>query len=43
MEEFNKNIKKENIEEIYDTYLKIKSLISELEKSKKDLPPKEEI
>lgn len=43
MEELTNNIKNENLQEIYDTYIKIKNLIDELNSSKKDLPPKEEI
>lgn len=43
MEEFSKNLKKENIKDIFGMYLKIKSLIDELNKNKKELPPKEEL
>lgn len=43
MEEFVKNIKKEKIKDIYDMYLKVKSVIEELNKNKKELPPKEEL
>ena len=43
MEELSKNIKKDNLKDLYETYLKLKSLVDELNSSKKDLPPKEEI
>lgn len=43
MNNLEKNLKKEPLEELYNTYTLIISLINELEKSIKDLPPKEEI
>lgn len=43
MEEFVLNLKKENVKDLYDTYMKIMSLIEELDKNKKELPPKEEL
>ena len=43
MEELSKNIKKEDVKDLYETYLKIKSLIEELQKNIKELPPKEEL
>lgn len=43
MEEFVLNLKKENVKDLYDTYMKIMSLIEELNKNKKELPPKEEL
>lgn len=43
MEELVKNLKKDSVKDLYDTYIKIKSLIDELNGKKKELPPKEEI
>lgn len=43
MEELVLNLKKENVRDLYDTYMKIMSLIEELDKNKKELPPKEEL
>lgn len=37
------NLKNENLKDIYEMYLKVKRLMEELEKSKKELPPKEEL
>lgn len=43
MEELVLNLKKENVKDLYDTYMKIMSLIEELKKNKRELPPKEEL
>lgn len=43
MNNLEKNLKKESLEDLYKTYTEIISLISELEKNIKDLPPKEEL
>ena len=43
MNNLEKNLKKEPMEELYNTYTKIISLIDNLEKSIKELPAKEEL
>lgn len=43
MNNLEKNLKKESMEELYNTYTKIISLIDNLEKSIKELPAKEEL
>lgn len=43
MEELSKNLEKEKLEDLYNTYIKIKILIDELNNNKKELPPKEEL
>lgn len=43
MNNLEKNLKKESLEDLYKTYTEIISLINELEKNIKDLPPKEEL
>ena len=43
MEDLVKELKNEELKDLYDMYIKIKSLIDELNSKKKDLPPKEEL
>ncbi len=43
MDEFKESIEKNDINELYETYLKLNSLLEELEKNIKQLPPKEEL
>lgn len=43
MEEFSKSIDKEGLEDLYNTYMQLVSLIEELNNSIKELPPKEEL
>ena len=43
MDEFKENIEKCDIFELYEVYLKLESLIEELNKNIKQLPPKEEL
>lgn len=43
MEELILNLDKENVKDLYDTYLNILDVLKLLNDSKKDLPPKEEL
>ena len=43
MDEFKKSVDKSDIFELYNVYLKIESLLEELEKNIKQLPQKEEL
>ena len=43
MEELKINSQKENVKDLYDTYIRILAVIEELNNSKKELPPKEEL
>lgn len=43
MEELKINLEKENVKDLYNTYIKILAVIEELNNSKKELPPKEEL
>ncbi len=43
MEELKLNLEKENVKDLYDTYIRILAVIEELNNSKKELPPKEEL
>ncbi len=43
MNNLEKNLTKEKIEDLYTTYDKIVKLLENLEKSIKELPPKEEL
>ena len=43
MEELIKSLREESVRDLYETYVKICSLIDELNSKKKDLPPKEEL
>lgn len=43
MEELKKNLENEELTSLYDTYLKLVSLLESLDKSIKNLPPKEEL
>ena len=43
LEKLEKNLTKEKIEDLYTTYDKIVKLLENLEKSIKELPPKEEL
>ena len=43
MEELKINLEKENVKDLYDTYIRILAVIEDLNNSKKELPPKEEL
>lgn len=43
MEELKLNLEKENVKDLYDTYIRILAVIEDLNNSKKELPPKEEL
>lgn len=43
MDELRKSLEKDNLEELYEVYLKLESLIQELNGNIKELPPKEEL
>lgn len=43
MDELKENLKNIDIEELYNTYLTLTTLIEELNKNIKQLPPKEEL
>ena len=43
MEELKLNLEEENVKDLYDTYIRILAVIEELNNSKKELPPKEEL
>ena len=43
MEELKLNLEKENVKYLYDTYIRILAVIEDLNNSKKELPPKEEL
>ena len=43
MDEFKEDLEKVDILDLYEAYLKIESLIEELNKNIKQLPPKEEL
>lgn len=43
MDEFRESVEKSDVFELYEVYLKLESLIEELNKNIKQLPPKEEL